>query len=344
MRRLLPLLLAPLASCGEPDTIDVPRFEHARHTWMPRQSQAPASIDEENALVLLYETIATGPGVASAVFSWNIDLPPDSFAVAEVATRDGPFLLLTSWGELPSSHEAVTTTRGARVAIDELILKEPTPQITLRVRAFSSIRTAAPPGNAVLHRADLTLTRPRSSPVEGGPPKAVGALDVPFRMNDHANDELRSRLCSPISLAMLLEHRGASAPLDEIAAIVHDPEHDIYGNWPRAIQTAFELGVPGYLTRFGDWREVARHLASTGPLAISITVEPGELRGAPYDETAGHLIVLYGLDETGGALVIDPAVSEEGAARRVYRQDDLTRVWLSRKRGTAYALLDPADG
>ncbi len=66
----------------------------------------------------------------------------------------------------------------------------------------------------------------------------------------------------------------------------------------------------------------------------------GEVRGMPYESDNGHLIVLTGLTESGDAIFIDPALRDEGAARRIYRAKDLSNVWLRRKRGTAY-VIDP---
>jgi hypothetical protein len=96
--------------------------------------------------------------------------------------------------------------------------------------------------------------------------------------------------------------------------------------------------VPGYLTRFADWADVEARIAAGQPLIVSIGVKKGELPGAPYESTAGHLLVLRGFDERGDCVVNDPAVSEPKDGRRTYRRADLERVWMERG-GTAYVLL-----
>jgi hypothetical protein len=140
---------------------------------------------------------------------------------------------------------------------------------------------------------------------------------------------------------MVLAYRGVERPTAEVAATLYDERHDIYGNWTRAIQGAFELGVPGYLRRFSRMSEVEETVASGQPLVVSVRVEEGELPGAPYEKTSGHLFVIVGFDERGDVIVNDPAATPpEEDVRRVYARREVERVWL-RKNGVAYVLLEP---
>jgi hypothetical protein len=149
--------------------------------------------------------------------------------------------------------------------------------------------------------------------------------------------EIASRICSPTSVTMTLAYAGVSRPTAEVAAIVYDAEHDIYGNWNRAVQGAFLLGVPGYLLRVNDWPQASELLAEGTPLVISIAAKEGQLAGAPYASTAGHLLVLAGLDGAGGAIVFDPATPVGGETPRRYALADLETVWL-RRGGVAYRI------
>jgi hypothetical protein len=136
---------------------------------------------------------------------------------------------------------------------------------------------------------------------------------------------------------MVLAYRGVERPTREVADLVYDAVHEIYGNWPRAVQAAYTYGVPGYLTRFSDWDEVRREIAGGQPLIVSVRAAEGELRGAPYPSTDGHLLVLVGFTRTGDVVVNDPAAPEAATVRRVYARSELETVWL-RRGGTAYVL------
>lgn len=164
-------------------------------------------------------------------------------------------------------------------------------------------------------------------------------LDVPFRSQRTTDPALAGRLCSPTSVTMALAYFGQhDLSVESVARRVYDTQRDIYGNWSRTIQGAYALGAPGYIRRFNSWPEVARVLREGTPIIASITAYKGELLGAPYEQSGGHLIVITGLDGRGGVYVNDPAASSAETGRLVYRQRDLDRVWLARKKGTAYIL------
>jgi hypothetical protein len=149
---------------------------------------------------------------------------------------------------------------------------------------------------------------------------------------------------APTSLAMLLAFRGVERPTLEVAQRAFDARHDLYGNWTRNVQAAWSFGVPGHLARFADWKGVAAELERGQPLVISIAAKAGELAGAPYASTEGHLLVVTGFDGKGGVLVNDPAAEDAAKGKRVYRADELAKVWLARG-GTAYVLRPrPAEG
>jgi Papain-like cysteine protease AvrRpt2 len=66
----------------------------------------------------------------------------------------------------------------------------------------------------------------------------------------------------------------------------------------------------------------------------------GELSGAAIAATAGHLLVLVGMDGDT-VLVNDPAAPTAAAVPRRYPAEEFGRVWLARG-GVGYVLFDPA--
>lgn len=287
--------------------------------------------------------------------SWNAEVPPGAGMVIEVRAgkrlNDSwtPWLRLATWGELPPGGECVTSTDGAKIDIDYFRATQRFDRAQYRLRA--SVPNPAAP--VVLRRvgvccSDLTGL-PDSTPRWRRPPIAVDPaswqrrLPVPWRSQKTERPEIAGRICSPTSVSMVMEYRGARQPTLAVAQTALDPLHDIYGNWPRNVQAAFSFGVPGYLTRFSDWRDVQRMIAIGQPLVISVRVaKKGDLRGAPYESTDGHLIVLCGFDADGNVEINDPAASTEEKGRVKYRREDLENVWMRATGGVAYVLTGTA--
>ncbi len=286
--------------------------------------------------------------------SWNVALPPESrgkgrreggFSVF-VRLQDendvwSPWLDFGGWGKRPKLAGAVTRWDGGRVAVDEF---KGTREF-LRAQYRILVQGA---GKFLVHRFALCFTgrgtdeAETASPSSGQkePPRRLWArrLPVPFITQKTEDPKIAHRNCSPTSVAMVMAYRGVRRDKDDVARRLFDPEHDIFGNWNRAVQGAFTYGVPGYLTRFSRWKQIKESIARGQPLVISIKAKKGELTGAPYTWTAGHLLVLCGFDGKGGALVNDPAARDARRGRLTYSMAELERAWLD-KGGTAYVLL-----
>lgn len=203
---------------------------------------------------------------------------------------------------------------------------------TLPIRSVEGLRRAnANPGGA--------CTLPMPAPDEQTWPRR---LDVPFRSQTSLARELAPRACSPTSLAMVLAYRGVDVPTERVAELAYDREHDLYGNWPRNVQAAFELGVSGWLLCFSDWTSVENEIVSGQPLVISIAAKEGELTGAPYAKTSGHLLVLTGFDAKGDVFVNDPAAIDAEHGQLTYERAELERCWMGHG-GVAYVLLPRRD-
>ncbi len=193
----------------------------------------------------------------------------------------------------------------------------------------------APAGRAPPCRTSNDQQQPRMASRPLATPR--GRIEVPFRSQKGEARSIASRICSPTSLAMVLAYRGVDVPTARVAELVYDREHDIYGNWVRAVHTAYNLGVPGVVRRFHDLDEAAAEIARDQPLIISIQAAPGDLPDAPYHQTEGHLLVLVGLDKNGNPLVNDPAAATADKGRTTYPRDALAKAWLGHG-GVAYVL------
>ena len=284
--------------------------------------------------------------------SWNFDADPDEALVVEVSVGDGrdwsSWLVVGHLGAIPSAKGITTEQAGAwgRTACDTFVATRPFQRARLRVRAWD--------GGLVQGRfervafcfskwgagADAPRVAGASVP-ESRPEPATVRLDVPFRSQRSEAPELAPRICSPTSVAMVLAYHGVTVATAELAGRIYDEACELYGNWSRAVQVAYEFGLPGYVARFDDWSEVERVLASGTPLVISVRAEPGELAGAAFAATEGHLLVVRGFAEGGRVLVNDPAFEDAAGGVTSYSRADLERVWWQRRRGTAYVLGHP---
>ncbi len=275
-----------------------------------------------------------------ALVSWNLALEPGAAARIEArvgrwddALQATPWLFVGYAGAVPATKGQ---QQGGFAQIDVDVLRSEVPLGWIEVRVSNT-------GRAPLRveRVDITLRDRQRRSALAAPPaplRAMPALQVPARSQRHDTGALGSRLCSPTSVSMVLAYHGIELPTLTVAASSHDALHDIYGNWPRNVQAAFEHGLEGYLTAIARWSEAEALLARGIPLVISIAAGEGELRGAPYARTGGHLLVLRGVDARGDLLAMDPASSTQ--PERTYRRSDLTRCWLARG-GTCYVLLGP---
>jgi D-alanyl-D-alanine dipeptidase len=292
-----------------------------------------------------------------ALLSWNIAAPPHvSFAVEARVGRSAndswsPWLAIADRGPSPPAPPAPRQAEGVNVEVDYLRMDPARDRLQYRVRAVTGPIPESPyqaDARLRIERFDVTLcdttnrlaALPDPAPRDPLPAEAVHRrLPVPYRSQLAEDAKIRGRICSPTSVSMVLAYRGVDRPTAEIAEAIYDRAFNIYGNWPRAVQTAFEYGVPGYLTRLTNWAEVERLIAADQPLIISIRAEPGELTGAPYKATNGHLLVITGFDAQGNVCVNDPAFKPPRDGRVTYARAELEQVWMRARHGTAYVLL-----
>lgn len=303
--------------------------------------QEPPKLDADG----VGEVVAATP-FNEALLSWNVDVPAGSGFVVEARVRvdrdDGtpgpwsPWLRFGRGGTVPAT-DAVTSFAGGAVDVD--VFKSPSrwTAIQTRVRSFGDapVRVA----RLALCLSDTTAERASSAASTTSTPRPGRRFDVPYLSQRAEDPKLASRVCSPTCVAMVLGYRGVETTTREVARRAFDAEHDVYGNWPNAIQAAYSFGVPGYLTRIADVQS-ARILVGGGqPLIVSVGFENGALRGSPMRSTKGHLIVLTGVDANGDFFVNDPAAEDAERGQCVYRAEDLERVWI-RRNGVAYVLLE----
>jgi len=230
---------------------------------------------------------------------------------------------------------AVTRSETLVAEIDEFIASPPAE------RARLVLRVSADDGGALRASpwfASLSAWSPAAS-VESAAAGSAKLVVPPFSQMEE-DGAIRSRICSPASVAMVLAYYGARVAVADLAREIFHPELDLYGVWPAAVSAAGRRGVAGYLLRFPDWAAAAWCLERGMPVVASVRYSTGELTGAAIAQTSGHLLVLTGY-AGGDVFVNDPAAPVAAEVPRRYRLDELRRVWLERA-GVGYVLFAPS--
>ncbi len=268
-------------------------------------------------------TVLVSPVVASdpfdrAVVSWNATGP----ALVELEAA-GAWHVMGRWGPRPRSES------NGRVVVDTL-------RLPAAAAAFR-FRITPEPGTVVsLVAVTRWLDAERLGDAGRASPAWGRALPVPQRsQTTEAVDA--ARVCSPTSLAMVLQTYGVNKPTREVALGVYDHGAALYGNWSFNVAYAHQVsGMTAYVARLG-FEEAEAEILAGRPVVISHNWNRGELTGAPISETDGHLIVIVGFDARGDVVVNDPA-ARPGTVRRTYRRAEIARSWLRNGDGIAYIL------
>ena len=320
---------------------------------------------EEVCACYLSSIVQSAFGIEEAILSWNVKATGESGAYFEIRVRDdhtrswGPWLFMGEAARLGHRDQEPRVKVGSRMKVDVDVLSDTSWFRDAQIRVGLRARNG---GKVEVKRVDLTrslafakvaVQARRNAVLEPDwkkwdLPESID-LQAPFLSQATPEPALSGRLCSPASTAMAVawaQGITAQAARDsglvyELTKRVHDSRHDLYGNWPRNTQGAFESGVEGKVIRFGSVIDVYRVLAGGGIVVASIMAKPGELSGAPYSDTQGHLIVINGYNQYGDFLVLDPAATDAEGGTLVYSKKDMAVVWLKNRRGTAYLFWKP---
>lgn len=287
--------------------------------------------------------------------SWNVDVPPGAGFTVELRVgrrKDDfwtSFYYLGRWGDIPPVEPKRIRDEHGVIEVDYFTSTRVFDRIQYRLHLSASDPNHPP----VLRRFamavsnalnDESLARRHRKPIDPGP-KDLWArrLPVPFRSQQAEDDKIRHDVCSPTSVSMVMEYRGVNQPTARVCEVAWDEDYRIFGNWARAVQTAYTFGVPGHIERFGSFDAVKRHIANGQPIIASIRADRGELRGAPYPHSNGHLFVIVGFDENGSVHVNDPAAASPEKGLATYAREDVAKVWLDHG-GVGYVLLPGKQG
>jgi Peptidase_C39 like family len=296
--------------------------------------------------------IAADFPITEVIPSWNASVPADAGMAVSVRVRNArqggewsPWLYFGGWGREAAAEKVVRYNHGV-VHVDTLVLDRPADTFQVRVDLAAYSFDAA--ANPAVRRVAVSYSGVIADEAERArllqPVKIEGTwarrLEVPYRTQGDTPKPLRGETCSPTSVSMVLEYWGYNRPTVENALAIYDAEHEMFGNWNRAVQRAGELGLDAWLTRFRSWDAVKAEIAKGRPVIAAVQFKKGEFPAAAIASTNGHLIVIRGFTPAGDAIVNDPASRDKGNGA-VYPAADLARAWFGHG-GVGYVIVGKA--
>lgn len=280
-------------------------------------------------------------GFDDLVGSLTAEVPPGGEVELSVKVR-----LAAGWTDWLSlgrlAHEgwsspAVVPGAGeapAAVDVDTLKLKEKAAAFRYRLKFKAGRKPVRLRSVAVaVSDADAPAAPP---PFVSGP--WVRDLALSPRSQGDAQEKYKHDICSPTSLAMVLEHWGRKKDLEEVALAAQDRGSLLFGNWPANVAYAGSLGLEGRVARLESLAGIEAEIAHGRPVIVSVTFGEGELPNSPIKKTRGHVMVVGGFTPEGDVIAYDPAGKGREGVRRVYPRAAFHKVWRGRKRGLAYLL------
>lgn len=151
-------------------------------------------------------------------------------------------------------------------------------------------------------------------------------LPVPPLSQMSFPDDIKHKVCSPVSVAMVLNYYGLDVDPEAFAAqALHTPS-GLYGVWPSNMLAASQQGLQTTVRYFKDMEEVAKLLDAGIPVPVSIRFQAGDLPQAPLPESNGHVLVITGISE-GMVHVNDPAAATAKEVARHYNLNDFNKAW-----------------
>jgi len=284
--------------------------------------------------------------------SWNITLPStgQGFRISmrfynNSVKSPSPWLLVGEGGQVDLKSPVKTEAAAwGKTRIDYIDLQRPVHHFQYRVELFVADAAALAASAApAIHRLFVHYSGQgkAGATTEKSAAKARAShIPVPYRSQlTVEKKDLRNIICCPTSLSMVLEFNGVNRPTLDVCADAYDARYKIYGVWPRVSHVAFQHGFKSWVGRFRSHGEVHEWLASGQPIIASIRVNEGELRGAQYGKSNGHIIVITGIAANGNYIVNDPASAGPDGAEIEYDAADMEKVWLDK--GGVAVLIKP---
>jgi hypothetical protein len=112
----------------------------------------------------------------------------------------------------------------------------------------------------------------------------VRDLALSPRSQGDAQEKYKHDICSPTSLAMVLEHWGRKKDLEAVALAAQDRGSMLFGNWPANVAYAGTLGLEGRVARLESLADVEAEIALGRPVVVRVILSGGRAAERPDQE------------------------------------------------------------
>ncbi|MBU4439690.1 MAG: C39 family peptidase, partial [Firmicutes bacterium] len=281
------------------------------------------------------------------VLSWNSDTPAGTTiqVQARVAlTANGQWSNWLTWGTWGTSIKSgsgggLTDDSVASVDVDTMVVKSGQTASKIQYRVIlNSDQSGVTPTLRLVSGALRNTSQGINKVFTDNPDLSnLRVLDVPKLSQMIRDPAIADSICSPTSIAMVLNYYGTQLTPEQVAWGVYDYDYEDFGNWPFNTAYAGSLGYRAYVdysTIDGLKRETANGHPAIAAVAYknsaNVSGNLPVIDGAPIASTNGHLIVVCGFTNENGIdyiIINDPAAASNAGVRVKYRLDQFQNAW-----------------
>ncbi|MGV8906173.1 MAG: C39 family peptidase [Acetobacterium sp.] len=290
------------------------------------------------------------------VFSWDSDTPQGTLIQVEARVSEdivdsngqstekwSNWLTWGTWGTSIRRGSGTAAADGpvANVDVDTLVVKDGKTANKIQYRVILSSDTAGVTPTVSLVAGALRNTIPGQGISKVYPDNPdlsnLNVLAVPQLSQMIRDPSIAASICSPTSLAMILNYYGTQITPETVAWGVYDYIYEDFGNWPFNTAYASSFGFQAYVD-YSTIDGLKREIAAGHPAAVAVAYKNSAsvnanlpvVDGAPIKSTPGHLIVVCGFANENGTdyiIINDPAAANNAGVRVKYRLDQFANAW-----------------
>lgn len=303
----------------------------------------------------------TTPAFEYLVASWNADTPKGTYVEIfgrAYVDKSSAWSSWLSWGKWSPYIERASTNDEdelAMVDVDTFTVLGTSGETASRFQ-FKAVLTSdelgvSPVLRQVAASMKNTLKDQSIEVYHKGlelPDKVI--LSTPAYSQMVRDRSIANSICSPTTMAMLINGSGEDLFPEEIALSEYDFNYEGFGNWSFTVAAAGMYGYDAYCM-YADFDFLREQLALGYPVGISVKYSNKENGSNPYlengavESTSGHLISIVGYETIDGEDYFysndSAAGSDETSVLRRYKAKQLDYAWSNR---LAYVVGDKEAG